>query len=204
MRGKLGRLGQRISASNDETMTQPQDITFIGRTNFRDVSKKFGIKRADRCSYMYIVGQTGTGKSTLIENLIRQDIERGEDVALLDPHGDSAQKVLAAVPEDRKSDLIYFTVTDQSAALSFNPLEYIPPHERPLAASGLLEVFKKIWGTSWGPCLEHILRNAFLALLDYEGATLADVLRLLEDKSFRKQAALKISKKRVYEFWMRE
>jgi hypothetical protein len=179
-------------------------ITIIGQTNFRDERKRFGIKKADRQAHMYIVGQTGTGKSTLLENLIRQDIEHGDGVALLDPHGDMVQQVHAAIPEHRRQDLIYFNVPDQTAPMGFNPLERIPPEERPLAASGLVEVFRKIWGNSWGPRLEHILRNAFLALLDYDGATLSDVLRLLDDRAFRKQVALNVSQKQVYEFWMRE
>jgi type IV secretory pathway TraG/TraD family ATPase VirD4 len=179
-------------------------VTIIGRTNFRNDRKKFGIKRADRRSHMYIIGQTGTGKSTLVENLLRQDIAHGEGLALLDPHGDLVQQVLAAIPKRRKPDLIYFDVPDRTTPFGFNPLERIPSAERGLTASGLVEVFKKIWADSWGPRLEYILRNAFLALLDYEEATLADVLRLLSDREFRKRVALNISQKQVYEFWMKE
>src|SRR5437867_941462 len=164
-------------------------ITFFARTNFRNEQRVFGIRRADRRAHMYVIGKTGTGKSTLIETLIRQDLLNGEGLALLDPHGDLVERVLGGIPERRKADLIYFNVPDYKNPLGFNPLERVPPEKRALAASGLLEVFKKIWAESWGPRLEHILRNALLALLDQPGATLADVLRLLGDHAFRQEAA---------------
>src|SRR5438874_13009279 len=112
-------------------------ITYFAKTNFRNEAKPFGIKRADRCAHMYIIGKTGTGKSTLLETLIRQDIENGEGLALLDPHGDLVEKVLAAIPENRKDDLIYFNVADNARPLGFNPLESVAPAKRPLAAAGL-------------------------------------------------------------------
>lgn len=153
---------------------------------------------------MYIIGKTGTGKSTLLETMIRQDIEDGHGLALIDPHGDLVERVLAAIPENRKGDLIYFNVPDGTQPLGFNPLEAAPPQKRALAASGLLEVFKKIWADSWGPRLEHILRNALLALLDQPEATLADVLRLLDDSAFRRNAAERVRNSQVRDFWLRE
>src|SRR5438094_3026681 len=120
-------------------------ITYLGRTNFRNEHKRFGIKRADRRAHMYIIGKTGTGKSTLLETLIRHDIENGEGLALLDPHGDLVEKVLNAIPNERKKDLIYFNVADIQNPLGFNPLENVPAEKRSLAASGLLEAFKKVW-----------------------------------------------------------
>src|SRR5437870_151868 len=164
-------------------------ITFFARTNFRADRRLFGIRRADRRAHMYVIGETGTGKSTLLETLIRQDIEAGDGIALLDPHGDLVERVLAGIPGNRKRDLISFDVPDLVHPLGFNPLERVPPEKRALAASGLLEVFKKIWAESWGPRLEHILRNALLALLDQPESTLADVLRLLDDRAFRQLAA---------------
>ena len=128
----------------------------------------------------------------------------GEGLALLDPHGDLVERVLAAVPEARRHDLIYFNVPDVARPLGFNPLERGPPEKRPLAASGLLDVFKKIWADSWGPRLEHILRNALLALFDQPEATLADVLRLLDDRAFRQVAAGRVANAQVRDFWLRE
>ena len=179
-------------------------ISFFARTNFRQQGKLFGIKQADRRGHMYVIGQTGTGKSTLLETLIRQDLEAGRGLALLDPHGDLAEKLMRDLPENRAQDTIYFNATDTAHPLGFNPLESVPPPKRPLAASGLIEVFKKIWADSWGPRLEHILRNALLALLDQPEATLADVLRLLDDRSFRKRAALRVANAPVRRFWLRE
>src|SRR5438093_6151000 len=148
-------------------------VTFFARTDFRDHRKIFGIRQADRRAHMYLIGKTGTGKSTLLETLIAQDVRSGKGLALLDPHGDLAERVLARVPAERSSDLIWFDVPDVSKPLGFNPLERVQPGKRPLAASGVLEVFKKIWAETWGPRMEHILRNALLALLDQPESTLA-------------------------------
>src|ERR1041385_7456983 len=144
---------------------EPTDnrVTFFARTNFRNQRKAFGIKRADRRAHMYVIGKTGTGKSTLLETLIRQDMENSEGVALLDPHGDLVEKVLQAVPKHRREDVTYFNVPDGTNPVGFNPLERVAPEKRALASAGLLDAFKKIWADSWGPRLEHILRNSFLA-----------------------------------------
>jgi hypothetical protein len=179
-------------------------ITVIAQTNFRNGRRRFGIKRADRRAHMYVIGKTGTGKSTLLGSLIRQDIEAGEGVALFDPHGDLVERALASVPEHRTGDLIYFNVPDGSSPLGFNPLESVAPAKRPLAAAAMLEVFKKIWADSWGPRSEHILRNSFLALLDLPQATLADVLKLLDDEAFRRNVAGLVRNDQVRRFWLRE
>ena len=179
-------------------------LTFLGRTNFRNQRRLFGIPLPDRHAHIYVVGRTGTGKSTLLDTLIHQDIRAGHGLALLDPHGDLAERVRAAVPEERRHDLIDFRVADSTQALGFNPLERVPPAKRPLAASGVLDVFKKIWADSWGPRLEHILRNALLALLDQPEATLADIPRLLHDADFRKSASDRVANAQVRDFWLRE
>src|SRR5262249_31612391 len=174
------------------------------QTNFRNEEKPFGIKTRDRRTHMYVIGKTGTGKSTLLETLIRQDLENGAGLALLDPHGDLVEKVLKAAPEQRKRDLLYLDVPDGNNLLGFNPLERVAPEKRSLAAAGLLDAFKKIWSDSWGPRLEHILRNAFLALLDQPEATLADVLRLLDDLAFRREVSSRVYNTQVRDFWLRE
>jgi type IV secretory pathway TraG/TraD family ATPase VirD4 len=179
-------------------------ITLIGRTNFRNIRKNFGIRQADRRAHMYVIGKTGTGKSTLLETMVRQDITAGHGLALFDPHGDLVERVIEWMPEKRKDDLIYFNVPDASKPLAFNPLESVPPPKRALAASGMLEVFKKIWHESWGPRTEHLLRNALLALLDQPEATLADILRLMDDLSFRRTAASRVHNAQVRNFWLRE
>lgn len=189
-----------------EEIDQPEqtDISFFAQTNYRSEPKRFGIKQPDRRSHMYIIGKTGTGKSTLMETLMRQDIEAGRGFGLLDPHGDLVEVVRASIPASRQADLIYFDVTNTTEPVGFNPLEPIAHAKRPLAAAGLLEVFRKLWPDSWGPRLEHILRNALLVLFDQPKATLADVLRLLDDKSFRQNAANNTPNQRVRDFWLRE
>jgi energy-coupling factor transporter ATP-binding protein EcfA2 len=204
--GQKRILGGDVSGANDGGMTADSDsrITFIARTNFREDQRIFGIKQADRRAHTYLIGKTGTGKSTLLEVLVGQDIQAGQGVALLDPHGDLVERILTNLPGDRKEDLIYFNVPDITHPLGFNPLESVPPQKRALVASGLLEVFKKIWIDSWGPRMEHILRNALLALLDQPQATLADVLRLLTDRDFRRSAMTRVANTQVRDFWLRE
>lgn len=179
-------------------------ITYIARANFHDKQRVFGIRHSDRRAHMYIVGKTGSGKSTLLESLVRQDIEAGNGLALLDPHGDLVERVIAAIPEKRKGDIVYFNVPDTSRALAFNPLEPSLPFNKSLAVSGLLEVFKKIWADSWGPRLEHVMRNALLALADQPTATLADVLRILDDRTFRQKVAKETGNEQVRRFWLGE
>jgi energy-coupling factor transporter ATP-binding protein EcfA2 len=179
-------------------------VALFAQTNFRNKQVTFGIKQADRRAHMYIIGKTGTGKSTLLATMARQDIDAGRGLALLDPHGDLVQKILAGIPESRRADVIYFNVPDASRPLGFNPLESVPPQKRPLAASGLLEAFKKLWADSWGPRLEHILRNALLALFDQPQATLGGVLRLLDSGAFRRDAMIHVFSPQVRDFWLRE
>jgi hypothetical protein len=179
-------------------------ITYLARVNFRNDRRVFGIKRADRRSHMYIIGKTGTGKSTLLANMIRQDIQAGEGLAVLDPHGELPQQALDCLPVERESDLIDFDVTDPNLSWGFNPLSHVPASERALAASDLIDVFKKIWAEFWGPRLEHILRNALLAVLDQPEPVLSDVLRLLNDRPFRRELTLHLPNREVREFWLRE
>lgn len=153
---------------------------------------------------MYVIGKTGTGKSTLLEAMIRQDINNGQGLALLDPHGDLVEKIVSQIPKDRVNDLIYFNVPDIENPMGFNPLERVVPRKTALAASGLLEVFKKIWLDSWGPRTEHFLRNVLLTLLEQPCSTLADVPRLFADGEFRKRALDKISNSQVRDFWLKE
>lgn len=206
LKHRIARLGRFGSRPDHKAMAAWPDnrIALFARTNWRNERRAFGIKQADRRHHMYIVGKTGTGKSTLLETMIRQDIGGDQGLALFDPHGDLVERILAWMPEKRKDTLVYFNVPDASRPLGFNPLESVPPRKRPLAASGMLEVFKKMWADSWGPRSEHLLRNALLALLDQPQATLADVLRLLDDAAFRRNAAGRVANAQVRNFWLRE
>jgi hypothetical protein len=187
-----------------ETISESNDITYFAEANYRGRQTRFGIRLTDRMGHLHVIGKTGTGKSTLLETLIRQDIESGQGIALLDPHGDLVEKIERLIPQHRRDDLIYFNVSDPANTLGFNPLEQIAPLKRPLAASGMLEVFKKLWIDSWGPRLEHILRNALFALLDQPQATLGDILKLLDDSRYRKSVVANIQNARVRDFWLKE
>ena len=139
----------------------------------------------ERRRHLYIVGQTGTGKSTLLLNLIRQDLMRGEGLALLDPHGDLAQAALAQIPRARTNDLVYLDPSDAERPIGFNPLAKVPDYLKPVAADGVVSAFRHVWPDSWGPRLDYILTNAVRALLDVPGGTLLMLPKLLIDDRFR-------------------
>lgn len=185
-------------------MPQDSSISYFARTNFRNDRRRFGIKQADRLFHVHVIGKTGTGKSTLLETLIRQDIDTGRGLALIDPHGDLVERVVAAVPDRRRTDLTYLNAPDLSQPFGYNPLKHVHPDRIPLAASGLLEVFKKMWPDAWGVRMEHVLRNALYALLERRDATLPDVLRLLSDTAYRKAVARDLRNEPVQRFWLEE
>lgn len=180
------------------------DITLFAETTFRNKFIKFGIKRDDRRRHMYLIGKTGMGKSTILENMIIEDIRAGAGLAVVDPHGDLAEKVIQYIPSDRINDVIYFNPADMENPIAFNVVEHVDSHLRHLVASGLIGVFQKLWADSWGPRLEYILRNAILAVLDYPGSTLLAVTRMLSDKAFRKKVIEKIEDPVVKAFWVNE
>lgn len=181
-----------------------EEINFFAKTNFRNQERVFGIKTDDRRRHMYVIGKTGMGKTNLLETMAIQDIQNGKGVAFIDPHGDTAEKLIKAIPPNRINDVIYFNPADQDFPIAFNVMESIDPKQRHLVASGLIGVFKKIWADSWGPRLEYILRNAILALLEYPGSTLLGVTRILVDKSYLKKVVEKITDPVVRSFWVDE
>ncbi len=185
-------------------MLPDKHITYFARTNHRNAGTPFGIRRADRRNHMYIIGKTGTGKSTLLKTLVLHDIAAGEGLALFDPHGDLAEEVVSLVPSERRKDLIYLNVPDQSFIWHFNPFAGIPKEKHALAAAGMVEVFKKLWPDEWGPRLEHLLRNVVFTLLEAGDATFADIPRLLSDREFRGAMVKKVSNAMVREFWEKE
>lgn len=181
------------------------EVTYFGRTNFRNQTREFGIKRDDRRRHMYVIGKTGMGKSEMLKNMAIQDINNGNGLAVVDPHGELVEDLLNAVPASRINDVVYFNPADVDYPLAFNILESIDePHQKNLVASGLIGIFKKLWADSWGPRLEYLLRNAILALLDYPGATLLGVTRILVDKEYRKKVVMKIKDPVVKSFWTQE
>lgn len=179
-------------------------VIIFAETTFRNAMQKFGIKTDDRRRHMYFIGKTGMGKSTVQENMIVEDMRAGRGVAVVDPHGDLAEKIIEYIPSDRVNDVIYFNPADMEYPIAFNVVEQVEPHLRHLVASGLIGVFQKLWADSWGPRLEYILRNAILAILDYPGSTLLAVTRILSDKPFRKKVIAKIQDPVVKAFWVNE
>lgn len=189
--------------NNSEDNHNP-NVTLFAQTNFRNQAITFGIKRADRRAHLYILGKTGTGKSTLLETLMTDDVRKNFGFALLDPHGDLVKKIKSQIPWSRRDDVIDFDAADPNQPYGFNPLANVQVEKRPLACSGLIQVFKHLWSDSWGPRLEHILRNCLLSLLDYPQANLADILKLLSDKDFRNEVIPFIQNERVRDFWLKE
>lgn len=181
-----------------------EEITVFAETNFRNQNRQFGIKTDDRRRHMYLIGKTGMGKSTILENMIIDDIRAGKGIMVVDPHGDLAEKIVDYIPQSRVNDVIYFNPADIDYPIAFNIIEQVEPHLRHLVASGLIGVFKKLWADSWGPRLEYILRNAILAVLDYPSATLLAITRMLSDKNFRKKVIEKIQDPVVKSFWVNE
>ena len=184
--------------------TSNNDITYIGLTTYRNQQRRFGIRQVDRLMHTYMIGKTGVGKSTLIETMILQDIRAGRGCCLLDPHGDIVEKVVKAIPENRKDDLIYFNIPDSGLKLKYNPFRKVSPEKRSLVASGILDVFSKLWDSAWGVKLEHILRHAILTLLDQPKATIADIVEILLNKDFRTEAIKHVKSESVKKFWKRE
>jgi hypothetical protein len=185
-------------------MNQDNAISFFGRTNFRGRGAPFGIRQSDRLHHMYVVGRTGVGKSTLLENLVVQDVQSGRGCAVLDPHGELVDQIRARLSRTQQESIIDFDPADPSATIHFNPLENVPAKWTGVAASSLVETFKKLWPDFWGPRLEHILRHAVFALLEYPDSTLPDILRLLEDDPFRVQVLKHVTNPEVLRFWSKE
>jgi hypothetical protein len=159
----------------------------------------------ERRRHLYVVGQTGTGKSTLLLNLIAQDLAAGEGIALLDPHGDLAEAVLNHIPRSRTNDLVYINPADIERPIGFNPLSRVPHDLKPIVADGVVSAFRHVWPESWGPRLDYILTNAVRALLDVPGATLLMLPRLLIDEPFRVQlVAHHVGDPVVRAFWLNE
>jgi hypothetical protein len=184
-----------------------EEVTYIGRTDFRGAERLFGIKRKDRRQHMYIVGKSGTGKSTLINNLIVQDIANGEGVAVVDPHGELVEGVMDRIPQSRQADVVYFNPSDLEYSIGFNVLELVDPEdakEKNLVASGLMSIFAKLWEGAWSSRMEHILLNTILALLENPGTTLLGIPRMFADANYRQAILNNVSDPSVLSFWLNE
>ena len=185
-------------------MANGDKITYFAETDYRNNKTRFGIKEADRIRHVYVIGKTGTGKSTLLENMAIQDIQNGNGIAFVDPHGKSAELLLDYVPENRINDVLYFAPFDLDYPISFNVMEDVGIDKRHLVANGLMSAFKKIWIDAWSARMEYILNNILLALLEYPEATLLGVNRMLADREYRKMVVDNVSDVSVKAFWLDE
>ena len=181
-----------------------KEISIFAKTNFRNQSVNFGIKMNDRLRHMYIVGKSGTGKTTMMKNLMINDIKNGFGVAVLDPHGEFVEELLKHVPEDRIKDVIYVNPADIENPVGFNPLERVGDEHAHLVASAVMGVFQKIWVDAWSARMEYILNNTLLALLEYPGTTLLSIMRMLAEKEYRLKVVSNLKDQVIKSFWENE
>ncbi len=180
------------------------DINFFGITNFRNTQRRFGIKVDDRRRHFYVVGKTGMGKTEMLKNMAVQDIQGGNGIGFVDPHGEAADELLQFVPTERLKDVIYFNPADTDHPIAFNVMENVKAEHRHLVASGLMSVFKKVWPDVWSARMEYILNNTVLALLEYPGSTLLGINRMLVDVDYRAKVINKLTDPVVKAFWIQE
>ena len=178
-----------------------ENISAFGMTNFRGINHQFGMLRYDRSRHVYIIGQTGAGKSGLLELFALSDVFHGQGYAIIDPHGDFAINNMKFIPGSRLNDVVYFNPADTKFPLGFNPLEVTNPEQKTNISSEVIGVLKRMFGDSWGPRLEYILRYTILALLDRPETTMLDITRMLTDKKFRKETLSYCTDTVVLQFW---
>lgn len=183
---------------------QKEKINFFARAIHKNRDLIFGIKDEDRRRHLWSIGKTGTGKSTMIANMAIDDLKKGRGIAVIDPHGDLSETILNYIPSSRINDVIYFNPADRDRPVRLNVLEVKNQEQRELVVSGIVAIFNKLYGHSWGPRLEYILRNTLLTLSEYGEATLVDVPRLLTDRKFRDKVVEKISDPVMKQFWVGE
>ncbi len=181
-----------------------QQISFFGATNYHNSVQEFGIKREDRRRHLYAVGKSGTGKSKMLELLIKSDIEAGKGVGVLDPHGDLVDNILRFVPEHRMKDVIIFDPSDTEFPIAFNPLEKVDEKFKMQITIGFIDIFKKLFGSNWSNRLEHVLRYTTLALLDSPNTTVLSIMKMLSDKNYRQKIIARIEDSVVKNFWVNE
>lgn len=173
----------------------------LGKTASHSQGLVFGIKQEDRRHHIYVVGQTGTGKSTLLKNMAIGDIRQGRGLCIVDPHGELVESVLNFIPSRRTNEVVYFNPSDTEYPVGLNILEAESESERNLVASSLISIFKHLWKDFWGPRLEHVFVNAILALMDTPDSTLLGVYRMLADDDFRAQVVERVKDPVVKLFW---
>lgn len=187
-----------VATSDD---TENAKVNFFARTEYKNRMTTFGIKEVDRRKHMYIIGKTGSGKSTLIANLAINDMRNRKGLCIVDPHGDLCETILDYVPSYRVNDIIYLDASDLTHTFSLNPLEVHDEYQRELVTSGIIAIFHKLYGKSWGPRLEYILRNTLLTLLQLPNPTMLMIPELLTNDAFRKKALVHIKDPVLRNYW---
>jgi len=196
---------ENLPVADGATDDQKQNITFFAKTEFRNKPTIFGIKRGeDRRRHTYIIGKSGTGKTTLIANMAIDDIRKGRGVAIVDPHGDLCDSILNYIPSHRINDVCYFNPADADFIYPLNILETKNESQKELVASGVISIFKKLYGNSWGPRLEHILRNTLLTLVHTPNTNLSHVVEILTNPSYRNKVVSKLDNTTLKNFWLNE
>ena len=195
-------LFKHLEPPNELPLTSKEDeLTTLGEAVFRGQREEFGIRNIDRRRHVYVIGKTGMGKSTLLENMVFSDIHAGKGVGVIDPHGDLIDAVLRFLPKNRSNDVVLFDPADRDYPLSFNVLECPNPDQRTLVASGLMSVFTKLWPEAFSGRMEHILRNTLLALLEADGSSMLGIMRMFADASYRQKVVSKVTDPMVRSFW---
>ena len=197
-------LSKKSEAPQDVPKIGAKDISLFGITNYHNNFDKFGIKREDRRRHLYCVGKSGSGKSKLLELLIKEDIDNGHGVGVLDPHGDLVDNIMELIPKERIKDVIYFDPADVDFPISFNPLENVGEEYKMQVTIGFISIFKRLFGTNWTDRLEHVLRYTVLALLDSPNTTVLSILKMLTDKNYRQTIVSRIQDNVVKSFWVSE
>jgi len=197
-------LAKKSEAPQDIAKIGEKHISLFGITNYHNNFDKFGIKREDRRRHLYAVGKSGSGKSKFLELLIKEDLEAGKGIGVLDPHGDLVDDVLKFVPKNRVKDVIYFDPADINFPISFNPLEKVEEEYKMQVTIGFIYIFKRLFGSNWTDRLEHVLRYTVLALLDSPNTTVLSILKMLTDKNYRQTIVSRIKDNVVKNFWVSE
>ncbi|MFQ5486280.1 MAG: hypothetical protein ACE5DO_13230, partial [Desulfobacterales bacterium] len=183
---------------------EKKDYNFFAKTEFKNKEQIFGIATEDRRKHIYFIGKTGAGKSTLIANMAIDDIRRGRGIGIIDPHGDLSDAILDYIPKRRVNDVVYLEPFDKKRPFRLNILEVKNKEQKDLVVSGIVAIFYKLYGHSWGPRLEYILRNVIITLLEIPGATLVDVLQLLSNEGYRKKVIPLVKDPVIKAFWTKE
>lgn len=180
------------------------DICFLGHTTYRDMATPFGVRRFDRRRHLYTIGKSGSGKSCLLQLLIKNDIEQGFGCAVLDPHGDLVDDVLKFIPRERASDVVIFDPSDSGFAPSFNPMQPAHPDLKSRVTLSFLDAFRRVFAGDWSERMDHVLRYAMLALVNLPGANITSLRQLLCEESYRLEVVRQASDESVKRFWLRE